>query len=57
MIEYVRKDQVLEIIKRTCGDYAAAWAEVNKLPATDVAPVSCGSWSTIEELKGMKLHG
>lgn len=33
MTEYVRKDQVLEIIKRTSGDYAAAWSEVNRLPA------------------------
>ena len=39
MIEYVRKDQVLEIIKRTSGDHVAAWAEVNKLPAAEVAVV------------------
>lgn len=29
----------LEITTRTCGDYAAAWSEIRKLPAADVAPV------------------
>ena len=29
----------MEITTRTCGDYAAAFAEIRKLPAADVAPV------------------
>ena len=37
--EYIRRAEALEIITRTCGDYAAAFAEIRKLPAADVAPV------------------
>lgn len=34
----------MEITTRTCGDYAAAFAEIRKLPAADVAPVRHGRW-------------
>ena len=48
MAEYIRREDALEITKRTCGDYAAAWAEIRKLPAADVAPVvfckDCQNW-------------
>lgn len=37
--EYIRRADALEITTRTCGDYAAAFAEIRKLPAADVAPV------------------
>ena len=37
--EYIRREDALEITTRTCGDYAAAFAEIRKLPAADVAPV------------------
>ena len=37
--EYIRRARALEITTRTCGDYAAAFAEIRKLPAADVAPV------------------
>ena len=37
--EYIRRAEALEITTRTCGDYAAAFAEIRKLPAADVAPV------------------
>lgn len=37
--EYIRRAEALEITTRTCGDYAAAWSEIRKLPAADVAPV------------------
>ena len=37
--DYIRRDDALEITTRTCGDYAAAFAEIRKLPAADVAPV------------------
>ena len=37
--EYIRRAEALEITTRTCGDYAAAYAEIWKLPAADVAPV------------------
>ena len=42
--EYIRRAEALEITTRTCGDYAAAFAEIIKLPAADVAPVVHGKW-------------
>ena len=46
--ENIRRAEALEITTRTCGDYAAAFAEIRKLPAADVAPVvrceDCQSW-------------
>ena len=33
--EYIRRAEVLKITTRTCGDYAAAYAEIWKLPAAD----------------------
>ena len=42
--EYIRRAEALEITTRTCGDYAAAFAEIRKLPAADVAPVVHGQW-------------
>lgn len=45
MAEYVERTEALEITTRTCGDYAAAWSEIRKLPAADVAPVVHGRWT------------
>lgn len=42
--EYISRAEALEIITRTCGDYAAALAEIRKLPAADVAEVVHGQW-------------
>lgn len=44
MAEYIERAEALEITTRTCGDYAAAWTEIRKLPAADVAPVVHGEW-------------
>lgn len=44
MADYIRRDDALEITTRTCGDYAAAFAEIRKLPAADVAEVVHGRW-------------
>lgn len=44
--EYIRRAEALEITTRTCGDYAAAFAEIRKLPAADVAEVVYGEWVT-----------
>lgn len=44
MAEYIERTEALEITTRTCGDYAAAWTEIRKLPAADVAPVVHGRW-------------
>ena len=40
--EYISREAALEITTRTCGDYAAAFAEIRKLPAADVVPVVHG---------------
>ena len=42
--EFVNKEEVLEIIRSTCGDYATAWAKVAHLPSLDVAPIVHGEW-------------
>lgn len=42
--EFVDKNEVLEIIRRTCGDYATAWAKVAHLPSLDVTPIIHGKW-------------
>ena len=42
--EYIRRAEALEITTRTCGDYAAAFAEIRKLPAADVAEVVHAKW-------------
>ena len=42
--EYISREAALEITARTCGDYAAAFAEIRKLPAADVAEVVYGRW-------------
>lgn len=44
MTDYIWRNDALEIIKRTCGDYAAAWSEIRKLPVADVTPVVHGYW-------------
>lgn len=36
MSDYIRREAALEIVKRTSGDYAAAFSEIRKLPAADV---------------------
>ena len=37
--EYISREAALEITTRTCGDYAAAFAGIRKLPAADVVVV------------------
>lgn len=39
MTEYIKREDALEITKRTSGDYATAFAEIRKIPAADVVPV------------------
>lgn len=39
MAEYIKREDALEITKRTSGDYATAFAEIRKIPAADVASV------------------
>ena len=44
MDEYIKRKDALEIIKRTSGDYATAFAEICKIPAADISPVVYGEW-------------
>lgn len=44
MTDYIKQTDALEITTRTCGDYAAAFAEIRKLPAADVAEVVPAQW-------------
>lgn len=37
--QLIYREDALEIVRRTSGDYAAAFAEIRKLPAADVAEV------------------
>ena len=39
MKEYIERSTALDAVKRTSGDYAAAWAEIAHTPAADVVPV------------------
>lgn len=45
--EYIIREAALEITTRTCGDYAAAFAEIRKLPAADVAEVVHARWKRV----------
>mgnify|MGYP004656944427 CR=1 FL=1 len=36
MFEYIDREAAMEIVKRTSGDYASAFAELRKLPAFSV---------------------
>lgn len=49
MAEYIQRTEALEITTRTCGDYAAAWSEIRKLPAADVVPVVHGRWEQVKK--------
>lgn len=49
MPEYIKREDALEITKRTSGDYATAFAEIRKIPAADVIPVVHGKWIEKQE--------
>ena len=44
MAEYIERGFALDVVKRTSGDYAAAFAEIAHAPAANVAPVVHGKW-------------
>lgn len=44
MSDCISRDAAMEIVKRTSGDYAAAFSEIRKFPAADVEPVRRGNW-------------
>lgn len=47
MSDYISREAAMEIVKRTSGDYAAAFSEIRKLPAADVEPVRRGRWECV----------
>lgn len=44
MGDYIKREFALDVVKRTSGDYAAAFAEIAHSPAADVRPVVRGYW-------------
>lgn len=50
MAEYIERDFVLDVVKRTSGDYAAAFCEIAHHKAADVAPVVHGKWIYGEDI-------
>ena len=44
MSEYIEREAALDVVKRTSGDYVAAWSEIAHMPAADVAEVRHGRW-------------
>lgn len=44
MAEYIERGFALDVVKRTSGDYAAAFAEIAHAPAADVAEVRHARW-------------
>lgn len=47
MAEYIDRDFALDVVKRTSGDYAAAFSEIAHEPAADVAPMVHGHWEAV----------
>ena len=48
--EYIERVAAMDVVKRTSGDYAAAWAEIAHIPAADVVEVRHGTWTDIGSL-------
>lgn len=48
MKENIEKAAALDVVKRTSGDYAAAWSEIAHMPTADVVEVvrckDCQFW-------------
>jgi DNA-directed RNA polymerase subunit RPC12/RpoP len=43
-MDLIERDSALEIVRRTSGDYAAAFSEIGRLPAADATLVVHGHW-------------
>lgn len=44
MAEYIEKNFAQDVIRRTSGDYAAAFKEIAHATVADVTPVAHGRW-------------
>ena len=49
MKEYIERAAALDVVKRTSGDYVAAWSEIAHIPAADVAEVRHGKLNFLQE--------
>lgn len=57
MAEYIEREFALDVVKRTSGDYAAAFAEIAHEPASEVVPVKRGMWIVgDQEVLGSPIH-
>lgn len=55
MADYIDRETVLDIVKRTSGDYATAFSEIVRVPSADVAPVVHASWKLINKGYGQYI--
>lgn len=44
MADYIEREVALGIVKRTSGDYATAFSEISRLPASNVRKDVQGEW-------------
>lgn len=44
MEDYISRNKALESVKRTAGDYAAAFSEIRKEPKANVKPIVYAHW-------------
>jgi hypothetical protein len=55
-MDLIERTSALEIVRRTSGDYAAAFAEIGRLPTVNAAPVRHGYWELITTGYGTKQY-
>ena len=55
--KYIDREKAMEIVRRTNGDYVAAWSEIRQLPAADVTPVVHGDIERARIEAILKKHG
>lgn len=53
MGDYIEREFALDVVRRTSGDYAAAFAEIAHSPAADVRPVVRGRWIKSHAIVGI----
>lgn len=56
MSEYIERKEALDIVKRTSGDYAAAFAEIARYPAANVVHVVHAEWEECDYVEPC-IHG
>lgn len=56
MSDYISREAAMEIVKRTSGDYAAAFSEIRKLPAADAEPVWRGRWISLTDCSNAGVY-